>query len=344
MDKIRFGIIGAGGIARTRMIPGILDSEHATVTALMGPHKATLDKVQKELADKGITVSTYEDLDQLLSDPAVDAVYVASPVFAHKEQVIAAAQAGKHVLAEKPLALTAAEAEEMVRKVRQTDVKASAAFMMRFQAYHQQIRQAVAEGRIGDVVSTRAQQVFWYPRTQGAWRQEKAKGGGGALMDVGVHMMDLTEFLTGSSITAVTGFVETRTFDYDADDVCNLVLRLDNGAAGYVDAAFDMHPAQGGSFLELYGTKGTIVARDTIGQDDAGSVEAFAVEADGSRRPLLFENKGTSMYSKEVDSFCLSILEDIPEEVPLEQGLHIQKCAQAAYQAAASGKLTKVEG
>lgn len=344
MNKIRFGIIGAGGIARTRMIPGILDSEYATVTALMGPHKATLNKVQKELSDKGVPVSIYEDLNQLLNDPAVDAVYVASPVFAHKEQVIAAAEAGKHVLAEKPLALSVADAEEMVKKVRQTGVKASAAFMMRFQAYHQQIRQAVSEGLIGDVVSTRAQQVFWYPDMQGAWRQEKAKGGGGALMDVGVHMMDLTEFLTGSTITEVTGFVETRTFAYDADDVCNLVLRLDSGAAGYVDAAFDMHPAPGGSILEIYGTQGSIIARGTIGQDDAGSVEAFTVAKDGSRTPLLFEEKGTSMYTKEVDSFCRSILEDRLEEVPLEQGLHIQKCADAAYQAAASGRLTKVEG
>ncbi len=343
MQKLRIGVIGAGGIAKKRTIPGILKSEHATVTALMGPHEDTLERVAKEiLSAGGPSVKLYTDAEALVSSPDVDAVYIASPVYAHLEQARLCAKYHKHVLLEKPLGLSVEEAEEMVRLCRKAGLHASTAFMMRFGTIHQQLKQLIEDGRFGTIISARAQQVFWYPEDPKAWRQFKALGGGGALMDVSVHNIDLIEYLVGSKTAQITGFTETRTFSYDSDDTSHVLIRLANGTVAYIDGSFSEHTPLKGSLLEIYGTKGTVIVRGSIGQADAGEAEGYLVTENG-REPLDLKTDFTDLYTKEVESFALSVLKDEPEEVPIEQGLWIQKVSRAAYRAQEEERVITVE-
>ena len=109
MKKIRFGIIGCGGIARKRFIPGILNAKLSVCEAIMDTNKEFLDTVGEEF---GIA-KRYTDIDSLLADRDIDAVYIATPLFCHKEQALKAADAGKHILLEKPMALTSKDAQEI---------------------------------------------------------------------------------------------------------------------------------------------------------------------------------------------------------------------------------------
>ena len=338
MKKLNWGVIGAGGIARKRTIPGIMLAENAQLTAIMDVNETVLAEMAAEYNVKG-----YTSAEEFLADPNVDAVYIASPVFAHLEQVKQAAAAGKHILLEKPLGRSTEECEEMIRICEEAGVKGGTAFMMRFHTYHQQIKKLIAEGVLGDIVSARAQQVFWYPDLPNCWRQQKALSGGGALMDVGVHNIDVIEFITGSRTKRVTGFTNTRTFSYDVDDCCQLLIQLENGAVAYIDGAFNMQGTPGGMLLEVYGTKGSILAQGTIGQLELGTISAFVTGADGKREELTFDPNFTNMYTKEVEAFTEAVLNDTVPPVSFEEGLWIQKVAEAAYLAEEAGRVVEVQ-
>lgn len=338
MKKLKWGVIGAGGIARKRTIPGIMLAENAELTAIMDVNEVLLQKMAAEYQVKG-----YTTVEALLADPEVEAVYIASPVFAHLEQVRLAAAAGKHILLEKPMGRDTKECEEMIRICREAGVKGGVAFMMRFHTYHQQIRELIAAGTLGQIVSARAQQIFWYPDLPDCWRQQKALSGGGALMDVGVHNIDVIEYITGSRTRRVTGFTDTRTFHYDVDDCCQLLIQLENGAVAYIDGAFNMQGTPGGMLLEVYGTKGSILAQGTIGQVEGGTLSAFVTDENGERSELTLEPNFTNMYTKEVEAFSRAVIEDTTPPVPFEDGLWIQKVAEAAYRAQEEGRVVEVQ-
>lgn len=347
MNKLRIGVVGAGGIARKRTIPGILKAQNVELTAIMDVSEEILakvmDDVRKDFGDeKADKIRLFTDWKALISSEDVDIVYIGSPVFAHKEQVLACAEYKKSVLCEKPVGRDTKEVEEMIRACREAKIHAGTAFMMRFHTFHRQLKEMIEQGKFGRIVSARVQQVFWYPEIPGAWRQIKALSGGGAMMDVGVHNIDLAEFLMGSRTAAVTGFTETRTFHYDVDDICTVLIKLENGTVCYIDGAFSEHGPVDGSLLEIYGTKGSCVIRGSVGQTETGTVEGMLIGEDGRREKLELTADFTDLYMKEVDAFAASVMADEPEPVPMEQGLWIQKVAEACYLSQESGKVEKV--
>lgn len=338
MKKLRFGVIGAGGIARTRTIPGIVLAGNAELAAIMDVNEKLLAEMAQQYGVKG-----YQSAEELLADPQIDAVYIASPVFAHLEQVKAAAAAGKHILVEKPAGRTAEECAQMLSACEAAGVQIGVGFMMRFHTYHRQLRELIAQGALGQIVSARAQQVFWYPDLPNCWRQQKALSGGGALMDVGIHNIDLIEYIVSSPVKRISGFTQTRTFSYDVDDVCNLLIQLENGAVAYIDGAFNMHAAPGGNLLEIYGTRGTVLIQGSIGQQEAGDPKAFYMDEEGKRQMLPLQGDFGNLYQKEIEGFASAVLEGRPVPVPLTEGMHIQRVAEAAYQAQAEGRTVEVE-
>jgi len=270
MSKIQIGVIG-GGISDRRMIPqGIIPSKNAELFAIWDIDKATTER----LADK-YKVSAAESIEALLGTVNMDAVYIASPNQFHAEQAIQAAKAGIHVLVEKPLALTVAEARKMIRTVERKGVKAMEDYMMPFHTLNMEITEIVLRGNIGDVVSGRAQLTCWYPPIQGAWRQNPALSGGGALMDMATHMYDAIEKITGQRIVEVFANAKTLTHSYKSDDSSTTMLILKNGATFTVDCYYNIPDAAAKNRLEIYGTKGSILAEGTLGQSNLGKVEVI---------------------------------------------------------------------
>ena len=139
MKKVRWGVIGAGGIAQRRTIPGMMQCENAELVAVM--------EITPELTEscraKWNCKKAYTSAEELLNDPEIDAVYIASPVFLHAQQAMAAADAGKHILIEKPLAMTAAEGQKVVEHCKEKGVLIAAGFMMRFGACIQAMKKAI---------------------------------------------------------------------------------------------------------------------------------------------------------------------------------------------------------
>ena len=346
MKKVKWGVIGAGGIADRRTIPGLLLAENAELVAVMEVNMELAEKIRAKYGCK----YAYENFQELIDNPEVEAIYIASPVFAHVEPALAVAKAGKHLLCEKPIALSIEDCKKVIAACNEAGIKAATGFMMRFGAYNTAIKKFIAEGGIGDVVSARAQFTCWYPDIPGAWRQEKKLSGGGALVDMAVHCIDIIEYLTGALTTEVGAFVDTRTFTYNVDDSANVLLHLSNGAAAYVDAHFNVPDEAVKNRVEIYGTKGSVICEKTIGQIDEGHVEVYTSEDKGydaqqnrdDAEAKTLDVEFGNMYTREIESFSDSILNGTPVAIPMEVGLHIQQVTDAAYRSAENKTIEKV--
>ena len=344
-SKIRWGVIGSGGIARRRTIPeGISKAGNARLSV-------TFDKDSKANTEvaRQFSATPAATLSELLAGD-VEAVYVATPAHLHYEHVKACAEAGKHVLCEKPLGMTTAEAEEMIALCDRMGVKLGCAFMMRFAAQHQEALKLIRQGRLGRPVYARAQLSCWYPPLAEAWRQNPATGGGGSLMDMGGHSIDLLEMFFGK-VVKVACFINSTIHDYRSEDSAVATLFFENGALGTVDTFFCIPDAGSRNVLELYGSKGSVLAQGTIGQAAAGQMTAFlepdggaydAQQARATGQGVAIAPTPVNTYQAEIEEFSRAILDNREPRIDGRLGLRSQKVLAACYESARSGAAVEV--
>ena len=339
---IKWGVIGSGGIARRRTIPeGILRAPHARLVSVFD-----INSEVNEMVGKEFDAFPAKSLSQLL-DTDIDAVYIASPVNLHLEHVLAGAKAKKQVFCEKPLGLSTAEAELITGICQKEGVLLGTAYMMRFQAQHQAALKLIQEGKLGKPVYGRCQLSCWYPPIEGAWRQDPATGGGGSLMDMGSHCIDLLEMFFGK-VKRVGCFINNSVHPYPSEDSAVISLFFENGAMGTVDTFFCIPDSASKNILELYGSKGSIIARGTIGQGDSGEMTAYLEEEDSGYNAKQARNSGegqpinplpVNTYQAEIEEFSCAILEN---REPLNNGatgLQSQQLIAACYESARTGQV-----
>ena len=340
-DKIRWGVIGSGGIAQRRTIPeGIVLAEHADLVAVYDINAEVNKAVAKKFNAKAV-----QSIEELI-DSDIDAVYIASPVNRHMEHAIACAKGKKHVFCEKPLGMTVDQAEKMMRICEQEGVLLGTALMMRFLAQHQAALKIIQEGKLGKPVYGRAQLSCWYPPIEGAWRQDPEIGGGGSLMDMGSHCIDLLEMFFGK-VKSVSCFINNIVHSYKSEDSSVVSLLFENGALATVDSCFSIPDNSSKNILELYGSKGSILAKDTIGQGSTGEMTAY-LEGDNAGydanqvriagEGVIINPTPVNTYLCEIEEFSRAILE---KREPLNNaaiGLESQKILAACYLSAKTGK------
>lgn len=321
MDFVRWGILGAGGVADRQMLPNTRDLPNARLQAVM---VRDLGRARK-LAEKYGAPRGYDRVGDLLADPEVDAVYVATPVNHHASQVIAAAEHGKHVLCEKPMALNVEQCREMIAACAAHGVKLMVCFPMRFVPVHQRMREIVQGGELGEIVLARVQLAKWYPLAPAAWRSDPAQAGGGVLMDLGSHLFDFLRFVVGE-IQEVSAALSNRTFNLPVEDTAAVRIRFRNGGHGFLDTSFSVFHAS--NQIELYGTRGTLLR---------GPAEVA---------PRLFTAAGEQLlpaepvhpYRAEMEHFSRCILEDTEPLSTGGDGLRNVALIQAAYESARTGQ------
>lgn len=346
MKKVKWGVIGCGGIADRRTLPGMMNADNAELVAVMDVNPDFAEKCKEKYGAK----YSFTDEAKLLALEEIEAVYIATPVFCHKKQAFAAAEAGKHIFLEKPVGLNVAEAREISDFCDKKGVKLGVGFVMRFHSFHRQMKEIIASGKLGEIVSARAQFTCWYPEMPGVWRQDKAKSGGGALMDMGVHCVDLIRFITGLEITEVSGMVGNQVFVYGVEDAGAMLMRLSNGATAYVDANFNIPDDAAVCKLELYGTKGSFFCEGTIAQDEAGTAilrasdDSAGYDASQSRssaETVSLTGGGGNLYTREIEAFSNAVLGKCDVPVPALDAILSQQAVEAAYRSSASGQVVK---
>jgi len=333
--KVNFGVIGAGGIASRRTIPGMLKARNCRLVAVMDPVNV------RQIAAEFDVDAAYEKETDLLADPDVQAVYIASPAFCHARQIRLAAEAGKHVLCEKPLTRTVAEAKAPLAACRRHKVFLQEGYMMKFHGAHVKIRELIDAGRLGRIVYVRAQLSCWYPPIEGAWRQDPRKGGGGALIDMATHLYDLLEHFAGP-IRRIVAAVGRLVQGYRSEDASTTLVEFASGAHGTVDCFFCIPDEASRTRLEIYGSRGAVLTEGTIGQGSGGKVEALlglgegaydaTQDKDVSRRFRPVRFRAVDPYRAECEYFADCVLRGrAPAVNDARHALHILNLAEKAY-------------
>jgi len=345
MATVKWAVWGSCGIAKRRTIPeGLVPADNAELVSVYDVDA----QANAEMADKlGITAAASEA--ELLSS-AADAVYIATPAYLHHEHVLAAVKAGKHVLCEKPLGMSNDQAAAMIAAAKSAGVQLGCALMMRFSSQHQAALKMIQDGKLGKMVYARAQLSCWYPPMDNAWRQNLSQGGGGSLMDLGGHCVDLLEMLLGPA-DKLACFTNNSVHGYESEDSATTLLNFASGAMATVDTFFCVPDTSSKNALELYGSGGSILATGTIGQGAAGQMTAYlsdpnaAYDADQARDAAAgtpIAPDPVNMYRAEVEEFSAAILDKRPAAIDAAVGLRSQKVLSACYESARTGKVIQL--
>lgn len=330
-ETVKWAVIGATGIADRRTIPeGIMPAENSTLVAVMS---AVQDKERlEEVAAKYGDVPWFTDVEQMFDRVDIDACYISCPPAFHAVHSQTCAEAGVHVLCEKPIALTVEDAKAMVEVCRTNGVKMGTAFMMPYHHLAQEAMRIVQEGTLGEIVVGRAQFGFDYPPLPGAFRQIKSEHNGGAFMDVGNHATDILERIMGSKVASVMALTANVVYKYqDVEDACVALYRLRNGALGIIDSYFCTDGARNDVVVD--GSEKTLFIRGMIGQGTGGVLTVHS-GVNGENVELRIESDGRNMYRGEITAFAQAVLTDAEPPIPGADGVWSQQVVAAVYESA----------
>lgn len=324
---MRWGIAGFGWVAQDYMAPAI-DAAGHRLAAVADPDPAA----RAGAAARGARV--HPDVAALAADPDVEAVYVATPNHAHRAAVEAAAAAGKPVLCEKPMATTIADAIAMAEACRRSAVLYGTAFDQRHHPAHAVLRGAIAEGRIGVPTAVRIVYACWVGRdwADGAarenWRIDLAKAGGGAVMDLAPHGLDLIEFLLGEPVVDLSALLQSRVQDYRLDDGGMLIGRTRSGVLASLHVAYNCPEALPRRRLEVVGSTGQLSALDTMGQDGGGKI-VHVDGRNGQETEIAFAQ--TSPFLRQVQAFADAVRTGRDAGFSAERDLHTMTLLDGIY-------------
>ncbi len=284
--------VGASTIASEHMLNAVRQQAGHDVRWIVSNSS---DRVRVWAQEHDIPNAT-TDLKEALTDPRTKAVYISSTNEKHHGQALAAIAAGKHVLCEKPLGMTQAEAVEMVRAADEARVAFGTNHHLRCSGSHRAIRDLIDDGRIGDVLSLRIHHAVHLPGHLQGWRINSADAGGGVIPDIVVHDADVTRFLLREDPASVVAQMASSGMGQGVEDSCMSVWTMPSGAMVMAHESFT-HP-HAGSGLEVHGTKGSIFARGVMTQRPVGQIELVT---ENGREEIPFSDH--SLYVQGVSEF-----------------------------------------
>jgi len=260
---VRWGLIGAGDIVRKRVGEALRSGRGCELVAVSRANASLVDAFAREVGAR----RSYAHWRDLVQDDEVDAVYVATPVYLHAEQTIAAAEAGKHVLCEKPMAMSVAECDRMIDACRSANVRLGIAYYRHFYPVVIRIRQLIAAGAIGSPVFAQMVASEPFDPAPGApryWLVQQSQSGGGPMADFGCHRIEVLLHLLGP-VASVAGVVTRAALEREVEDTAAALLQFETGACAMVAAT--NAAATRLDTLEIHNTHGTIRATSLNSND-----------------------------------------------------------------------------
>jgi len=329
MNKIRWGVLGVAKIATDRVIPAMQRGQWSEITAIAS---RDLDKARRAAARLGIP-KAYGSYEELLSDTEIDAIYNPLPNHLHVPWTIRAAEHGKHVLCEKPVALSADEARQLVAVRDRTGARIQEAFMVRTHPQWLAVKALVSGGRIGEVRSMLG--AFSYTNRDPANIRNRPEFGGGALMDIGCYLINTSRFIFGREPSRVTGAIE-RDPDMRTDRLTSILLDFGTGhAAGTCSTQMVFY-----QHLQIFGTTGRIelpipfnapadrpsrIIVDTGADLFGGGISHIDVDI-------------CNQYTIQGDLFSKAILDNTDVLSPLEDAVKNMACIDAIFKSVETGR------
>lgn len=308
---VRWGIVGTSGFAGHTFGPAIAGSRRGVLAGCVGSDRARA----REFADSLGGATVYQSVEDMADDPDIEAVWVASPNHMHKDHAVALLAEGKHVLCEKPMAITPEDCEVMVETAEDNGALLSVGYHMRHHPQLRRLQERFAARRFGAPVEVRVRMFHAYPAAPPSWRSRLKTSGGWAVNDIGTHLIDLMRWFLGEA-ESVHGEFGSKRFQLETDDHAVVMARFDSGGLGLMECSTG---APGPGFLlEVYGAEGFAVAKDVMYGQGGGfaSMESGAAGVEDESGEVL------NLYEAQVDHFSAAVRGEEPLRVTGVDGLH----------------------
>ena len=331
-QEIGWGLVGASTIAREWAIDAIRAQAGNDVVAVVSADPARA----RDYAQANRIPVSYTSLAALLADPKVDAVYISTTNELHKAQTLACARAGKHVLCEKPLALTLADAREMVAACAKAGVVMGTNHHLRNAATHRKTRELIQSGAIGTPLFARVFHAVYLPPHLQGWRLSNPSAGAGVILDITVHDADTLRFVLDDDPVEVVALAQSAGMaKAGLEDAVMATIRFKSGVIAQAHDAFTVKHA--GTGFEVHGTEGSLIARDVMTQQPIGTVTLRTAAGDVAL-PLDRE----SLYVRALRQFHAAIRGEGPPAADGRDGVWSLATALAAVESAKTGRAIRV--
>lgn len=330
--ELGWAVIGCSDIVRKRGAPALRTQTHSRLVAICSRDRDRAQAFSEEFdAEYGT-----DDLDQVLSDDRIEAVYVATEVDRHSELALAALYAGKHVLVEKPMALNVTEARTMIEAARASGVHLSVAYYARFFEKSRIMKQVIEKGWLGEIVRAVVRTIGFYdpvPSDPKYWRVTE-RGGGNTLADLGSHRLDLLCHFLGRP-TEVLGLADRLTMRYAACDTETALIRFESGAHVVAMANANVrHPGALPTSIEIYGTEGSLLTDPWNGEP------VTVVGCDHTPIPV---TQPQNAHFPLIDDFASSLVGGGKPQFDGADGLWATALIAGAYESSRTGKAVAIE-
>jgi predicted dehydrogenase len=308
-------------------------------TKLVAVCDVRLDAAQEFASRHGVE-RTYDSLEKMLEDPEMEVLLIATPNNQHAQQTLRAAKAGRHVLCEKPMALTVPDCDRMIEACEKHRVKLGVDFQNRYHPAHIEARRLIQSGAAGEISMVEAKYCRGSFRGfNKGWRIDPQIAGAGALMGQGLHPIDLLRFLLNSEVEEVRALTDEAPPLRPVDDMNYIILTFDNGTHGVVISGI-LAPRPDNDAV-LYGDRAKIICKGTVGMWLRGEL---IVESDASHTNMTFpSNDSPDLYIRVVDDFNRCILENSKPEISGENGLQMVRITNAVLESSRQARAVRIE-
>lgn len=337
---IHFGVVGLGNIASTHA-HAINGHDSATVTAACSRSEENRKQFGSEF-----DLSLYSDYSEMLSHDKLDAVTICTPSGSHLNYAQKAAEAGKHVVIEKPIEITVERGKEIIECCKQNGVKLAVIYQNRFSDGAIEMKKELNNGKLGSAIMARAS-VKWYRDqeyyTQSSWRGTLKLDGGGAVINQAIHTLDLLIWMMGD-VESVSAFKATLTHPgIEAEDNAVAILKFRSGTMALFEASTSIVPAQPRR-IEVNGTNGTVILEDDqFIRVESGSEQKSQSEGSGAGAADPMAGLGFLHHSRQYETIIDAILNDKLPVVSGAESLKSLAVVEAIYQSADTGRVVMMD-
>lgn len=325
MTTLKWGLIGAGDIAQKRVAPALRDLPSCDLVAVSRARWQLAESFAREFG----APKWYGDWRELIVDKEIDAVYIATPVNLHAPQAIAAAEADKHVLCEKPMALDVSGCDQMIAASRANNVKLGVAYYRHFYPAIARVKSIIRAGEIGDIVFVQINAFEWFnpqPDHPRYWLLDRAQSGGGPMFDFGCHRLELLLDLFGP-VRRLKGLVANVAFEREVEDTAAVLMQFERGVCASLTVTHAAAEPQ--DTLDVFGTKGSIRV-PVLNQGDL-RVKIGNDEYVESHRPA------ANVHQPLIENFVRAVAANREPEVGGEAGRAVAKLEEEIYRSALRG-------
>ncbi len=337
-ERVGFAVVGLGHLALNQILPALGTCKQSRLAALVSgnPDKGRAVARQYGLAEKN--VYDYKTYDHLRDNQDVDVIYIVLPNGMHAEYTVRGAEAGKHILCEKPMANTSAECQQMIDACKKADKKLMIAYRIQYEPHNRLAQRWLREKRYG--APKIIESVNVQNDSYGQWRQNKALAGGGSLPDVGLYCLNTTRFLLGEEPTEVSGMIHSTPGDPRFKEVEETVTFQMRFPGGVLSNNATSYGAFGCRRYRVNAEAGW------FGLDPAYAYQGLQIETAHAEGPV--EDRAhpsilpKDQFALEMDHMAGCVIENKPPYTPGEEGLQDQRIMEAIYESAAAGKPVKI--